>query len=121
MRAWRLRDGQFEQPRGVAPVNALALGLRNGELPDETDRARLERGERWSIAAIEDTLGAHPLQHHLHRRQVISDGVEVHFFEIMARRVSDPHWRIGAEEERLVLQLISIIHAADGFADASAA
>src|SRR5262249_39610117 len=72
-------------------------------------------------AAIDDAFGSHPLEHHFHRREIVGDRVEMHLLEVVARRMFDLHRRVRAEEECLLLQLVGIVHPADGLADAAAA
>src|SRR5262249_6731786 len=62
-----------------------------------------------------------PVEHHLHCRQVVGDGVEVHPLEIVARWVLDLHRGVRAEKKRLVLQFVRVVHPTDGLADTAAA
>jgi hypothetical protein len=118
--AWR-RDRQLQQPGGIGEEDRIALSFGDVEVLDQLDSARFERGQWRRIAAIDDAPGPDPVEHHLHCRQIESDGVEVHFLEIVARRVLDLHGGVRAEEERLLLQFVGVVHPADGLADTAAA
>src|SRR5215510_2067776 len=114
-------DRQLQQPGRVGKEDRVALRLGDIEVPDQLDGARFERGQRRGVAAIDDAFGSHPLEHHFHRREIVGDRVEMHLLEVVARRMFDLHRRVRAEEECLLLQLVGIVHPADGLADAAAA
>ena len=111
----------LSKPPRVAPEDLFLVGGGNIQILDQLDRARLQRRERRRVAAVQHAVRPHPVQHHLHRRRIVTNRVEIHHLQIMARRVLDLHRRVGAEEERLVLQFVGVVHPADGFADAAAA
>src|SRR5579883_2760725 len=123
LRSHRLlvRYRQLEQARRIAPENRVPLALWQIEILDQFDGSRLERRERGSIAAVEHMVRADGVEHEARGRSVISHAVEVHHPQVVARRVLDFHRRIGAEEERLVLQFIGVVEPSDHLADAAAA
>src|ERR1700722_10933193 len=112
---------ELQQRCGIFPENRVAAVLRNIKVLDETYRPRLQRGQRWSIAAVNYARWAQPFEHHFEGGLVIGNAVDMDHPEIIARLSSDLHRHVGTEKEGLVTQFIGIVHPADGLADSTAA
>src|SRR5262249_14652767 len=75
-------DRQLKQPGRVGKKERVALRGGDVEVLDQLDGARFERGQRRGVAAIDDALGPHPVEHHFHRREIVGDRVEMHLLEV---------------------------------------
>src|SRR5215475_15416987 len=96
---------QLQELSRIAPEDFFLVGFWNVEITDQLDGARLERRERRSIAAVEDAIRPHPFEHHLHRRLVVGDAVDVEPLHILAWLSLYLHRLVRTEEERLVTHL----------------
>src|SRR5205809_4789242 len=104
----------------VAPKDIFPLGGGDWQLLNDLFRAWKKRQKRRRIAAKKQLLCAHSLVGAHHGRWVIGHRIHIEPTQVIAGALSDEHWFIGSQSGRFVAERISIIHAADDFADPAA-
>src|SRR5262249_13002590 len=111
---------QLQQLLRVLVVDLVLLLRREAELVDEVDALALEHEQRWRVGAEQEMIDPDRVDGAARARRMIAGRFEIHHLEVVQRLVLDQHRLVGAEEERLLLQPVGVVHAPDHLADAAA-
>ena len=111
---------QLQKLLGVLVVDLVLLLGREPELVDQVDALLLEHEQRRRVGAEQEMIDADGVDRAARAGRMIAGRFQIHHLQVMQRLVLDQHRLVGAEEERLVLQAIGIVHAPDHLADAAA-
>ena len=105
----RSRNTPCSSPSGVSP----SLLMRSTP-------SRLSTNSGGRVGAEDEMVDPDRVERAASRRRVVAGRFEIHHLQVMQRLVLDQHRLVGAEEERLLLQPVGIVHAPDHLADAAA-
>src|SRR4051812_11421181 len=91
-------------------IDLVLLLRRQTDLLDEVDAFFLEHEQGRRVRSKNEVVLAHGVEGTARRRRVVAGGFQIHHFEIMQRLMLNQHRLVGAEEERLILQAVRVIH-----------
>src|SRR5262245_49248874 len=109
-----------ENFQGIVGENIGPLRVADRQVLDDYFCARHQGQQRRWVCAEKELFGADGLVGTHDRGRMVGDRIHMKRLEIFTRSFGDQHWLVGSQAGSQVAQFISVIHAADNIADASA-